>query len=243
MNFYLGLVVPPMLLAAVQPLAVEEDSIDDADNACFQCSDVEARLLVALGDTLERIPLRSPVASVEGKPCREMETNDTEGMPKPLWEAGSLGRARATVRLVGPTGSGHYWDISIRVKEGTATRGVCLIATTAGWRNIGGPYFPRWKVLKNGALTLWDSFETRGGLYYSLLFPTTYRLEGDSLVLDRGATLAEIRRFAIGYRRTARDKRDREPSLHAAAAEAYWVVADGRTCGGPPNTPSAPKAP
>jgi hypothetical protein len=230
-----------MLLVALQAFAVADASLAAADSTRFRCRDVEAGLLAALADTPERIPLRSPAASVAGEPCPKEETEDIDEMP-PLREAGKLGTTDVTVRLVGPAGSGHYWSVAIHVKEGSDTRGVCLDTATAGWRNLGGPYFPQWKVLKNGTLTLWHSFETKGGVYYSLMFPAIYKLEGDWLVLDRGATLAEIRTFAVGYRRTARDKRDREPSLHAAAAEAYLAVADGRTCGGHPGTHSAPKA-
>jgi hypothetical protein len=224
-------VVSPVILVAVQSLAVTDASIAVAGSTHFGCRDIEAGLLAALADAPERIALRWPPTSVDGKACAEEETDDIDGMPKPEWETGKFGTADITVRSVGPAGSGHYWDVAISVKEGSATRGVCLVVATTGWRNIGGPYFPRWKVLENGTLTLWNSFETGGGLYYSLLFPAIYRLDGDSLVLDRPATLAEIRRFAVGYRRTAGDKRDREPSLHAAAAAAYLAVADGRTCG------------
>jgi hypothetical protein len=84
MNCYLGMVVPPMLLVAFQPFAVADGSIAAADSTRLRCRDLEARLLAALADIPERIPLRSPAASIEGEPCAEQETVDIEGMPKPL---------------------------------------------------------------------------------------------------------------------------------------------------------------
>ena len=150
-------------------------------------------------------------------------------------EGGTLGGHRAAAWSDGPHGSGHYWNVALAVDLGGGrVAGACVATPTTGWRNLsdrGHRLFGRWRTLAGDRFVVWTTLTAGEALYDSLIYALVYRLRGDSLELDRAATLREIDRMRRVYATAPSRPDDAEAAaLHRAAAAAYRALADGASC-------------
>lgn len=158
-------------------------------------------------------------------------------VPERRWVRGQAGASDLLVDADGPSGSGRYWNVTIGLaarNETRPSRGVCLLASTVGWRTLQRYKPLMWLADINadgvGEIVLWDSFPLRADSSLSDhgLVGWVYGLNGDSLSLDRDLTRRLANELAAAYRSrlpraTANDVRQRE-----RAADALERFADGR---------------
>jgi hypothetical protein len=144
------------------------------------------------------------------------------------------------VHVDGPTGSGHYWDVTIGVagrRDSEPTRGNCLTTSTVGWRTLQrykkGP-LPWMDDLDNDGkaeLIMWSSFplhEDPSLAEYGIM-AWVYRLASkDSLVIDWDLSRRLARLIAEEYRAPLYTAVPYPGRLRTEAADALESFADER---------------
>ena len=160
-------------------------------------------------------------------------------IPEGEWIRKDSGAMDLWVNAQGPTGSGRYWKITIGVSENDAERperGVCLGATTLGWRTLqeieGGGLAWIDDVDHDGKfeILLWDSFPLReeASAAEQGLVAWVYRLDGrDELQLDMTLSRQMAKRIAASYRSPLKNPSAGLSALRAQAAAALAKFADG----------------
>jgi hypothetical protein len=144
------------------------------------------------------------------------------------------------VHADGPEGSGRFWTVTVGVSAGhllKPTRGICLSASTLGWRTLEryskGPLPWLDDVDGDGSaeFLLWDSFPLHDEaimVEYALM-AWVYRLVSEeSLAIDWGMSRTLARLLAKEYRSSLDDKAGYPEGLRAKAAEALESFANER---------------
>lgn len=159
--------------------------------------------------------------------------------PTAPWERARVPEGELLVSAVGPEGSGRHWTVTVAVLEkGTAapTRGVCLAASTRGWRTLRefeGAALP-WLEDGDGdgraELVLWSSYEVAEGESPATagLVAWAYELSGPDLRLDLPATRRLAARLATAYRRELAGQDALLARVRGRAADQLQALADGR---------------
>jgi hypothetical protein len=155
-------------------------------------------------------------------------------------QAGRIGRQRALILLEGPAGSGHFWGVEVMTKVAGQLAVGCTLTTTTGWRNAPRDERARLAPLDwftnnhrgRGRIGLWSSpaAHPQAAQMEHFLFRRLYRLEGKELVIDERATRREMGHFADLYAKWARRPANPNAELHAHAAEALGLMAEGKKC-------------
>lgn len=147
-----------------------------------------------------------------------------------------LGHLPAAVQLIGPGGSGRFWEMTIAVQRDGRVVGACLTTSTVGFRQaqkVREFLPPQWQPLQGGRLVLWTSLGFGPSPAAQLLVPIAFKHVGDSLVVDRRATARLVSAFADAYAACQKQKRDpthqppdrtcQEVFLPAAAGFHAWA--------------------
>ena len=155
------------------------------------------------------------------------------------WKRLPAGRGQLVVAADGPDGSGRFWTITAgrAATGGRPTRGVCLTASTLGWRTLrsfGGGPLP-WIADRDNdrrpELVLWESFplsvDASAADYGLVAWVYEYDL-GNYLALDWRSSRALAREVAAAYRAPLRDASIELMEQRGRAAEALEDFAAGR---------------
>lgn len=177
----------------------------------------------------EPIQLRDPIDSSVNQ-CSEFSELLTASqiVDNSLSQRGEISAKPALALLSGPSGSGQYWTNWIVVLSAAKRIGGCIPSKSAGLRSIPSALrrrLPSRKPFQRGRLILWTEIVVGATETESLLFPSAYRLQGDSLVVDNDMLRIQMRRFAKAYGAISRAPSDQHSKLHRAASRAYSLVA------------------
>ena len=212
----------------------------------YDCSSLAAALRAEL-DAAEHHPLAlaNPATTTGGEASAAEACDDFARAARALAhsdrdaERGTLAGHHAAAWSDGPHGSGHYWNVALAVDLGGGrVVGACVTTPTTGWRNLserGHRLFGRWRALGGDRFVVWTTLSAGEALYESLIYAHVYRLRGETLELDRAATLREIDRMGRVYATAPSRPDDAEAAaLHRAAAAAYRALVDGASCASGP---------
>jgi hypothetical protein len=160
-------------------------------------------------------------------------------VPPKRWIRNSSGSLNLFVHADGPSGSGHYWNVTIGVARSPRSqpvRGVCLTTSTVGWRTLQqykkAPLAWLDDIDKDGKaeIILWSSFPLRedASLAEYGQMAWVYRLGSEnSLPIDWSLSRRMAREIAGAYR-SAPDSTTYHRPLRIDAAEALERFADER---------------
>ena len=167
-----------------------------------------------------------------GEPC--------DNLPSDGWSRRSAGPGDLHVHADGPMGSGRFWTVTVGVsgKQGSQpTHGVCLSASTLGWRTLQrfskGPLTWLDDVNNDGRaeFILWDSFplHNEGTMAEYALMAWVYRLVApDSLVIDLDLSRNLARLLAKEYRTSSENDKGYLGDLRNQAAVSLERFAEYR---------------
>jgi hypothetical protein len=169
-----------------------------------------------------------------------------EDLPAKKWLRQPSGSFDLFIYADGPSGSGHYWKVTIGVamrKQSKPIRGICLTTSTVGWRTL-----QQWK---NGPLAwlddldddgkaeviIWNSFALgeEAIMAESGQMAWVYRVESEnSLVIDWDLSRKMALKIAQAYRSSLDSTTPYSGPLRAEAANALEQFVDQR-CSMPPS--------
>ena len=162
-----------------------------------------------------------------------------EDIPETGWVRGTGRESDLLVHADGPSGSGRYWRITVGFaakNRNAPTSGVCLSATTIGWRTLQSFKTPiRWVEDKDGdgdpELVLWESFsleEDPTALEFGLM-AWVYKSDTlGALALDIGLSRSMAGEIALAYRAPKDNTDSRLNALREKAAALLELFASGR---------------
>ncbi|HVR97344.1 MAG TPA: hypothetical protein VMW27_12065 [Thermoanaerobaculia bacterium] len=152
------------------------------------------------------------------------------------WTRVSAGEGELAVAATGPEGSGRYWVVTVGLaaaRGGEPARGVCLMASTLGWRTMQDEAPLEWVRRAQGSeapeIVLWDTFQAdTESPADAALVAWVYQLRGDSLVLDLESTRRLAAKLAAVYRKPLPREGSSLREIRGKAATALTALAEGR---------------
>jgi hypothetical protein len=131
---------------------------------------------IGMDDKQQEYPLKPARLTMQMPPKGFVWLDDEEftgrcdKVPASNWEKFSAADFDLLVYTDGPSGSGHYWTVTVAMKSKTETRprrGFCLSTSTVGWITLPQPtnFSLSWIEDRDGdgkpELIIWDSFPLR----------------------------------------------------------------------------------
>lgn len=178
----------------------------------------------------------------------EEQTGACEVVPAEKWLRKASGSADLFAHADGPSGSGHYWTITVGVAEAgikNPKRGVCFATSTVGWRTLQQykvsplPWLDDVDGDGKSEVILWDSFPLRDGASmaeYGLTAWVYRHSEKDSLTLDWKLSRGMARDIAAAYRKPLKTESESLAPVRTIAATVLDQFAD-EACHAPAEAP------